>query len=122
MAKVDVGFCKPPKHTQFKKGVSGNPAGRPKGSLNMATVLRETLSQTIVVFENGQRKSITKMQAAVRRLVDESIAGDMSAFRVLSVLTQVLNDSPNGSSSELEASDQKVIANLMQQFTHAPRQ
>ena len=50
MATYKVGYGKPPKQTQFKKGVSGNPSGRPKGSLNMATVLQRTLSEKTAIF------------------------------------------------------------------------
>ena len=38
-----VGYGKPPKLTRFKPGQSGNPRGRPRGALNMATVLERTL-------------------------------------------------------------------------------
>ena len=112
MADYEVGYGKPPKHTQFKKGVSGNPGGRGKRPATMAAVLQDALRETITVFQDGKRKTITKMEAAVKRLIDKSIAGDMSAFRVLSVLTQVLSDSPSSSISELEALDQKVLDNL----------
>ena len=42
-----VGYSNPPKHTRFKTGQSGNPRGRPKGALNMATVLARTLRSTL---------------------------------------------------------------------------
>ena len=117
MKNYTIGYCRPPKHTQFKKGVSGNPSGRPKGSVNMATVLQKELSQTVVVAHGNQKKKITKMQAAVKQLVDKALQGDMHAFRVLSVLTQALIDPASApTSAELEAADQKVLDMLVQSF------
>lgn len=48
-----------PQHTRFKKGQSGNPNGRPKGALNLATVLARTLREKVVINEHGQRKVVT---------------------------------------------------------------
>jgi Family of unknown function (DUF5681) len=50
----DVGYGKPPLHSRFKKGRSGNPHGRPKGSSNMSTLLDHALNEQVVVSENGQ--------------------------------------------------------------------
>jgi hypothetical protein len=81
MAKrSDVGYGRPPKETQFKKGQSGNPSGLPKATINMTTALTRTLSQTVEVEEDGKTITITKMEAAVKRLVDEAIDGDMHAY------------------------------------------
>ena len=120
MKNYKVGYCKPPKHAQFKKGISGNPSGRLKGSVNMATVLQKELSQVVVVGQGNQKKKITKMQAAVKQLVDKALQGDMYAFRVLSVLTQALID-PAGAptSAELEAADQKVLDILARSFANS---
>ena len=113
-----IGYGKPPKHAQFKRGASGNPRGRRKGSLNLATVLQNALNDTVVVVENGKEKTISKMEVAVKRLVDKAMAGDLSAFRVLSDLTRVLEDSPGvASSAELEAADQKLLESLLSRFT-----
>jgi hypothetical protein len=110
--EYEIGYCKPPKHAQFTKGVSGNPGGRHKKPATMVDTLQDVLGESIEVLSGGKRTVITKMQAAVRRLVDKSIAGDMSAFRVLSVFVQALTDSPNVSGSELEELDKKVLENL----------
>lgn len=55
-SNYDVGFGKPPEKSQFRKGVSGNSKGRPKGALNMATVLERTLREKITVNENGREE------------------------------------------------------------------
>ena len=47
----DIGYCKPPKHSQFKPGRSGNPRGRPKGAKNETTILREILNKRIAIRE-----------------------------------------------------------------------
>ena len=39
----DAGYGKPPRHSRFKKGQSGNPKGRPRGSRNFSTDLKATL-------------------------------------------------------------------------------
>jgi hypothetical protein len=119
MAKrSDVGYRRPPKERQFKKGQSGNPSGRPKGTINLATALTRTLSQTIEVEEDGQKETITKMEAAVRALVDEALTGSMQAFRVLVVLNHLLQDpSSPPAGSELEAADQKILDMMVRRFS-----
>ena len=56
------------------------------------------------------------MQAAVAGLVNKAVAGDMSAFRVLSVFVQALSNSSSVSDTELEELDQKVLASLFKKF------
>lgn len=61
----EVGRGKPPVHTRFQAGASGNPKGRPKGMRNASTVILEAMRQKIAVNEGGRRRQITKLQAAV---------------------------------------------------------
>ena len=119
MAKHEVGYCRPPKHTQFKKGQSGNPGGRPKGTLNVATVLENTLRQMVEVVDEktNEKRTITKLEAAIQRLVDNAVEGDNYAFRVLSVLTEVLREPEKApTSAELESADQKVLDLIVRRF------
>jgi len=70
-------------NTQFKEGKSGNPAGRPKGSRNMSTLLAEELNKPVRVVQNGRRRTITKLQALVTQLVNKAVSGDFRFLRLL---------------------------------------
>lgn len=79
----EVGFARPPRHSQFKTGQSGNPRGRPPGSKNLQTLLREELDQKVQVTENGRPRLMSKRRVAVRQQVDKAVKGDAKAFNVL---------------------------------------
>lgn len=82
-ASYEVGYGKPPKASQFRKGESGNPRGRPRGRRNLATELHLALSETVVVTEHGKRKRLTKRTVICRQLANRSAAGDLAALRLL---------------------------------------
>ncbi|WP_020182127.1 DUF5681 domain-containing protein [Methylotenera sp. 1P/1] len=83
-----VGFAKPPLETRFQKGQSGNPSGRPKGKRNMATILKSVSNETLVITENGERKTITKLEASFKQLVNKAASGDHASIKLL---IQVMN-------------------------------
>jgi hypothetical protein len=58
-----VGYGKPPHHTRFVKGQSGNPRGRPPGAKNMKTLLTRALNELVVVTDNGGRRKVSKREA-----------------------------------------------------------
>ena len=93
----EVGYRRPPASGQFKKGASGNPKGRPKGSRNFLTLLDKELSQRIVVTENGKKKSLTRLQAMVKRMVAGALQGDQKQLLVLvEILRRSGSLSPEG--------------------------
>ena len=71
-----VGYKKPPRDSQFKPGRSGNPTGRPKGSKNFNTDMREELDSRMGITENGKHKRLTKQRVIVKRMVNQAVAGD----------------------------------------------
>lgn len=76
----DIGYKKPPAATQFQKGKSGNPKGRPKGSKNNKTIF-ESLAQTEIEgkLPNGEEK-VTILEAIVAKLAAKAVAGDQRAI------------------------------------------
>jgi hypothetical protein len=78
-----IGYRRPPLSGRFKKGTSGNPKGRPRGSRNFLTLLKQELAQSIVVNENGKKKTITRLQAMVKRIVADALQGDQKALLTL---------------------------------------
>src|SRR6516165_1495791 len=82
-SEYDVGYGKPPQHTRLKKGQSGNPTGRPKGTKNLTTLLEKELKQRVVITENGRRRSITKQEAMLKHLVNKAVSGDRHLMQLL---------------------------------------
>ena len=83
-AAYAVGFCKPPEHTRFRKGRSGNPAGRPKGALDLGPLLGKVLAEKVAVKDaSGRRRTISKLEAALTQLVNKAAGADLRAIRLL---------------------------------------
>jgi hypothetical protein len=78
-----VGYGKPPTHTQFKPGQSGNPTGRPKGLKNLSTDLEEELEQKVIANEGGKKTEITKQRAIIKAMIAKAHTGNTAAAKVL---------------------------------------
>jgi len=70
----------PPKHTQFRKGTSGNPRGRPKGSKNLSTYLMEAARDQVTATVGGRTRTISKLQATTMQLATKAAGGDQAAI------------------------------------------
>jgi hypothetical protein len=78
-----VGYGKPPRHTRFQKGRSGNPHSRARETKNLSTLLDHELNERIVVTENGRRRTISKWSAFIKQLVNRAAGGDLRAGKML---------------------------------------
>jgi hypothetical protein len=109
-----VGYGKPPVHTRFQKGRSGNPKGRPRGKKNMSTPLSAALDAAIIVVENGRRKKISKREAIITQLVNKSASADLKATQIVLAMLQDVEaraDDSSDSAAFTEA-DQEIIQRI----------
>jgi len=116
----EIGFAKPPRDTRFKPGQSGNPRGREKGSKNLATVLNKALSERVVVVENGKRRSISKLEAAVKQIVNKAAGGDPKFNSQLLALVQLLEGRAQGNATlaaPLNDAERKVIEGIHERMS-----
>lgn len=77
----EVGYRKPPKHTQFKKGQSGNPSGKPKTILSEDEIVLRELNARVPITEGGKQKRMAKMEIVLKRQVNLAMQGDPKAVR-----------------------------------------
>ena len=76
-----VGYGKPPQHSRFRKGQSGNPKGRPRTIPSLAQLANQVFNEKVAIKENGERRVITKLQAALKQLANKAASGDHRAIR-----------------------------------------
>lgn len=107
MSDYKVGYGRPPEHTRFKPGQSGNPRGRKKGSKNTYTLLRNVLNQKVIV-NDGIR--LTKQQAILVQAANKAASGNMKAITFLmSHMLKMDEKERENQIKQLNTDDQQII-------------
>jgi hypothetical protein len=114
----EVGYGRPPKHSQFRKGQSGNPKGRRKGSRGLKTDLDEALRATLTITVGGKKRRGTTQALTMYALAIKSATGDLRASKQLAdlVLTIFGPGDRTGAEARLSKQDEELLARLLERF------
>lgn len=80
--EYEVGYGRPPKHSQFQKGQSGNPSGRPKEPTTFMESLNKQLSKDVKIIKDGKEYKITGLSAVSQRYVNMVLSGDYKYMKL----------------------------------------
>ena len=99
-ASYAVGYRRPPLHTRFKPGVSGNPSGRAKGSKNLKTLFHQILNEQIALQDGNQSRKVSKAEAIMRRLIIGALKGDSRSLMTLMRIAEQTGEFQDDARSE----------------------
>ena len=112
-----VGYKRPPKHARFQPGTSGNPAGRPPGSKNLHTIVREIGKKFVKVNGPAGLREISMTEAVVMQVAKSAAQGDHCAQRqylhLIALSEQVEDAVDNGI---VPRSDKAVMASMLKRI------
>jgi hypothetical protein len=108
----EVGYGKPPIHSQFRPGQSGNPAGRRKGVRNLRTDVKRMLATPVKVKEGGRTRTRSTQEAALMYLREKVFKDNRRALDLLLELAAQFNNeaAEAGEAQPLPADDQAILA------------
>jgi hypothetical protein len=116
-----VGPGRPPLHTRFKKGQSGNPGGRSPKSL--PALLARALNEQVSVTIDGRRRKVTKREAIVTQMVNKSTSADLRATKMLFDMMKDVEQkagvaSPPPAPPPFTKADEEVVEQLVERIRH----
>jgi len=97
---MSTGYGNPPKKTQFRKGRSGHPRGRPRQNqrqVSAASLFRKVAREEVPIEVDGHRITMSRWDAYVRQIYTMALNKDNSAARLLDqIRRQFPGDLPPG--------------------------
>jgi len=106
----DVGYGKPPKHTQFQKGQSGNPSGKSKKEASTEIRLQKLLKGEVAVNKSGSQVTMTQQDVMLQALVNNAMKGNLAAIKYINEMTGLdLSDVSITSAYTLTEADFQVM-------------
>jgi len=104
-----VGYKRPPLHTRFRAGQSGNPSGRRKGSLNLKTLFDQILREEVSLREGSSVRKVSKAEAVLRGLVIGALKGDSRSLAAMFRLAEQTGQFEEATPTVTEMTIRRII-------------
>jgi hypothetical protein len=104
-----VGYKKPPRHSRFRPGQSGNPSGRKKGVRNLASDVKRTLKVPVKVHEGGRSRKVSTQAGILMVLREKALKGDARALDRLLELAMRFDSEPAPEAAHPLSTDDQAI-------------
>jgi len=108
----EVGYGRPPRHTQFQPGQSGNPKGRPKKTKDLQKLIEQELSRNLRITEDGQVKTLTTREVFIKSIVNAALKGDRYARQLLFAH---IKEQPDTDGFEINAAAEAMLQQFIDQ-------
>lgn len=120
-AEYPVGYKKPPVHTRFQKGASGNPRGRPRDAKSLKTIVRETMTAKVPVRTAAGEMKMSRMEAVLHKTVELAMKGNPRALAHLislygTAVPEQVTQTPAHGVEDFTATDLAMIEALRASF------
>jgi len=122
-----VGRGRPPRHTRFKMGQSGNPKGRPRGSRNISAIIAQVMAEKIAVTENGRKRTIPTREAIIRGLRNDALMGNQKSRALLISIdfqmeARSAETEHEGGTSNVSQNDKEIMERFVERIRRQSRQ
>ena len=115
-----IGYGKPPDHTKFKPGQSGNPRGKPKSRKNYDTILDQILHRKLPIRDRGSIRQVPLIEAMLLKFAEEALRGNPKAAAFL--LNRYAPTEPDdASTNDLSHEDQEILDAFAKRIRTAPK-
>jgi hypothetical protein len=78
----EIGYGKPPEHSRFKAGKSGNPKGKRKSQKSYKSIVREAMNEKVTVHTARGSKKMTKLEALIHTSLNNGLKGDAKSVEL----------------------------------------
>jgi uncharacterized protein DUF5681 len=111
-----VGYGRPPRHTQFKPGQSGNPKGRPPMAVSLKRAVEAQLAKSLEITEQGRRVTVSGLDALAKILVANALGKDpkLHAFAVETLMKILGSSDGRGEEQKDPANDRDLLVSYEQ--------